>query len=139
MMADNLTYIAEHEKSRGKLFAFAHNSHLKRGQAVWQWGPNRMAWWPAGAHLSASMGSRYAIVGVAAGTSSKSNLCMPEAGTLEARLLAAPGPARIIPTHRAQSLDVRELPVRTANPQYFPLDSQSLTDFDFLAVLDEAN
>jgi len=68
----------------------------------------------------------------------------PEAGTLEARLTAAPGPARFIPTHRGQGLPLSEvagLPTRsgsTRNLSYFPLTPQGLTDFDALAVLDAA-
>lgn len=38
IMADNLTYIVSHERSRGKVLAFAHNSHLQRGKAQWQLG-----------------------------------------------------------------------------------------------------
>ena len=139
MMADNLLYIARQEESRGKVFAFAHNSHLKRGQAVWQWGSDRWAWWPAGAHLSASMGNRYSVIGVGVGTSGASQLGPPEAGTLEALLLAAPGPARLLPTHAARSLGIHDPNVRTANPQFFPFDRQSLTDFDWLALLDRAD
>jgi erythromycin esterase-like protein len=140
MMADNLRYAAEQERGRGKLFAFAHNSHLKRGQAVWDWGPSRFAWWPAGAHLSATMGSKYAVIGVGAGTSRASKLGAPEAGTLEARLLAAPGPVRMIPTHLGKSLEAAELPTRSTggNPGYFPFDRASLSDFDFLAVINDA-
>ena len=51
MMADNLAYAVTRERGRGKVLAFAHNSHLKRGQAQWQLGPHALAWWPAGAHL----------------------------------------------------------------------------------------
>ena len=153
MMADNLAYIAEQEQGRrlengpmqsrsggGRVFAFAHNSHLKRGQAGWQWGPTRIAWWPAGAHLAASMGSRYAVVGVGAGASAASRLAPPAAGTLEARLLAASGPARLVPTHLGRTLKAGDLPVRDVggNPGYFPFDRESLTDFDFLALLDKA-
>jgi erythromycin esterase len=140
MMADNLRYAAEQERGRGKLLVFAHNSHLKRGQAVWDWGPNRFAWWPAGAHLSATMGSKYAVIGVGAGTSRASKLGTPEAGTLEARLLAAPGPVRIIATHLGTTLKVAELATRSTggNPGYFPFDREAFSDFDFLAVMNDA-
>ena len=40
MMADNLAYMVSRERGRGKVLAFAHNSHLKRGKAQWQLGPD---------------------------------------------------------------------------------------------------
>ncbi len=140
MMADNLRHIIEQERPRGRVFAFAQNAHLKRGQALWEWGPNRWEWWPAGAHLSATLGAKYAVIGVGAGTSAASQLPAPDVGTLEAHLLAAPGPVRVIPTHLDQSLDAVKIPTRNMhnNPRYFPFDATSLTDFDFLAVLDVA-
>ena len=75
MMAENLAYIASRERGRpstgsgqaGKVLAFAHNSHLKRGKAEWQLGPNALAWWPAGSHLTHVLGSRYAVIGVSVG------------------------------------------------------------------------
>ena len=38
IMADNLEYIASCERKRGKIFVFAHNEHLKRGNVKWQLG-----------------------------------------------------------------------------------------------------
>jgi hypothetical protein len=35
-------------------------------------------------------------------------------------------------------LNVPELPTRSGNPRFFPFGPESLTDFDFLAVLDKA-
>jgi hypothetical protein len=62
--------------------------------------------------------------------------------TNEARLTAAPGPVRFIPTHGGQVLPaaaIADLPTRsgsTRNPTYFAMTSQSFTDFDGLVVLD---
>lgn len=144
MMADNLAYIVAREHGRGKVLAFAHNSHLQRGQAQWQLGAIHNRWWPAGAHLHAIFGPRYAVIGSAVGVSAANGIGQPEAGTLEARLTAAPGPARFIPTHRGQGLPtaaIAGLPARTAsakNSTYFTLTPQSIADFDWLAVLDTA-
>ena len=145
MIADTLAYAAARERScGGRLLAFAHNSHLKRGRAQWQLGPHALEWWPAGAHLSATLGPRYVVIGSGLGTSDANGIGRPEPGTLEARLTAAPGPARFIPTHRGTALPapaLSELPTRSAstkNPGYFPLTAQSLTDFDWLAVLDSS-
>jgi erythromycin esterase len=142
MMADNLSYIVTRERERGKVLAFAHNSHLWRGKAQLQLGPGVHMWWPVGAHLNEMFGPRYVVIGSAVGESLANGIGQPETGTLEKRLTAAPGPARFIPTHRGQGLPASEivaLPTRsgsTKNPSYFPLTAQSLTDFDWLVVLD---
>lgn len=143
MMAHNLAYMVSREHGRGKVLAFAHNSHLKCGQAQWQLGPESLSWWPAGAHLHAMLGQRYAVIGSAVGVSEANGLGRPETGTLEARLTAVPGPARFIPTHRGRGLPssaIAALPTRSGsrkNQTYFALTPQSFTDFDWLAVLDE--
>jgi erythromycin esterase len=142
LMADTLAYIVSQERGRGKVLAFAHNSHLKRGMAHWQFGTDRYTWWPAGAHLGGMFGPRYAVIGSAVGVSGANGIGRPETGTLEARLTATPGPARFIPTHQGRGLPataIAALPVRSGsekNPTYFPLTAESFTDFDWLVVLD---
>lgn len=140
MMADNLAYIMACEKDRGKVFAFAHNSHLKHGKTEWQLGNVVNSWWPAGAHLSGRLGAGYAVIGSGAAVSEVHGIGQPEPGTLEARLAAAPGPVRFVPTHGGRGLPaaVADLPVRsgsTENSTYFALTPQSITDFDWLVVL----
>jgi erythromycin esterase len=141
-MADNLAYMVARERGRGKMLAFAHNSHLQRGKAQWQLGTYALTWWPAGAQLQEMLGPRYAVIGTGVGVSEANGIGQPEAGTLEARLTAAPGPARFIPTHKGQGLpapEIAALPVRSGsvqNQSYFALTPQSLADFDWLAVLD---
>jgi erythromycin esterase len=142
MMADNLAYAVSRERGRGKVFAFAHNSHLQRGPARWQLGKHSLRWWPAGAHLDAILGPGYAVIGSAVGVSDANGIGKPEAGTLEALLTAGTGPVRFIPTFFGKGLPaqaIAALPVRSGskkNPGYFALTPQSLTDFDWLAVLD---
>jgi erythromycin esterase len=144
MMADNLTYAVTRERGRGKVLAFAHNSHLQLGRAQWQLGPDLLIWWPAGAQLHEILGPCYAVIGTAVGVSDENGIGLPEDGTLEARLTACPGRARFIPTNRGQGPPVPEiaaLPIRSGrakNQTYFPLTHQSFTDFDWLAVLDSA-
>jgi erythromycin esterase-like protein len=141
MMADNLAYIAAREG--GKVFAFAHNYHLKRTAARWQWGADVMEWWPAGAHLDAMLGRRYAVIGTAVGALPAAGLGVPEPGTLESHLSGAPGPMRLIPTHRGRprqtgdfAAALRDLPPRPpspTNPGYFPLTpAQCVEDFDWV-------
>nr|BBH87367.1 hypothetical protein KTC_21180 [Thermosporothrix sp. COM3] len=143
MMADNLEYIISREQGRGKVFIFAHNSHLNREQTIWQWGNETVTWCPVGAHLQEMFGSRYAVIGSAVGESPVHGIGQPEAGTLEALLTAVPGPARFIPTHGGQGLPAEEiaaLPVRSGskkNGSYIePLSAQSFSNFDWFAVLD---
>lgn len=145
MMADNLDYIISRERGRAtdgaRVLAFAHNSHLKTGQAQWQLGPDLLTWWPAGAQLTATLGPRYAVIGAALGSSEANGIAQPEPGTLEALLTAAQNQAIFIPTHRGQGLPtaaIAALPVRsgsTKNSTYFPLTANSLADFDCLAFL----
>ena len=144
MMANNLAYIIGQEQAqgRGKVLAFAHNSHVQRGEAAWQLGTISVRWWPAGAHLEEMFGHRYAVIGTGVGAAVAHGLGQPEAGTLEARLTAAPGPGRFVPTHRGQGLSTTEvaaLPTRSdsqQNKSYVALAPRSLSDFDWLAVLD---
>lgn len=142
MMADLLSHMVARERGRGKVLAFAQNAHLQRGEMRWQLGPYLNIWWPAGAHLHQQLGPRYAVIGTAVGVSAENGIGQPEPGTLEALLMAVPGPARFVPTHRGQGLPgaaIEALPVRarsTRNSTYFPLTPQSLSDFDWLAALD---
>lgn len=142
IMADNLAYMVSRERGRGKVFAFAHNSHLQRGKAQWQLGADLLIWWPAGAQLNEILGPRYAVIGSGIGISEANGIGQPEAGTLEARLTNSPGQVLFTPTHKGQGLPTSEiaaLPTRsgsTKNPTYFPLTPQSFIDFDWLAVID---
>jgi len=145
VMADNLAYTVSRERGRGKVLVFAHNSHLQRGKTQWQLGADLLIWWPAGAQLNEMLGSRYAFIGTAVGVSEANGIGQPEAGTLEARLTAVPGPVRFIPAHKGQGLPASEidlLPIRSGsmkNQTYFALTPQSFTDFDWLAVLNSTS
>jgi erythromycin esterase-like protein len=142
MMADNLVYIVACERGRGKVLAFAHNSHLQRGPARWQMGKNLLTWRSAGSQLDEKYGHGYAVIGSAVGVSDANGICTPGAGTLEARLTAVPGPVRFIPTHLGKGFPtqaIEALPVcpgSAKNPTYFALTPQSFTYFDWLAILD---
>ncbi len=141
MMANNLEYIVSRERGRGKVLVFAHNNHLQRGKAQWQLGADLLAWWPVGSHLNKIFGDRYAVIGSAVSVSYTSEIGQPEAGTLESWLTSVPEPARFIPTHAGRGLpasEIASLQPRSGsikNPTYFSLTPRSLTDFDWLAVL----
>lgn len=124
------------------MLVFAHNSHLQRGKTEWQLGDEVATWWPAGAHLHEMLGPRYAVIGSAVGEFVANGINKPEAGTLESRLTAVPGPVRFLPTHRGQGLPasaIAALPTRSSsvkNSTYFALTPQCFTDFDWLVALD---
>jgi erythromycin esterase-like protein len=144
MMADNLAYIVDRERGRGKVLAFAHNHHLKYGRAEWQLGRQLVAWWPAGAQIRQMLGSRYAVIGVGVGACEAHGIGVPEPGTLEACLAKAAGPGRFVPTHRGAGLAASELAgmrtrSRGANQGYFPMTPQSVCEFDWLVMVDSAN
>jgi hypothetical protein len=91
------------------------------------------------------LGPRYAVIGSAVGVSDANGITPPEAGTLEARLTASPAAARFIPTHHGRGLpadEIAALPTRSdsmKNLSYTTLTPQSLTDFDWLAVLNSTS
>lgn len=140
VMADNLSYIVERERGRGKVLAFAHNSHLQRGQAVWPW----YTFWPVGAQLEVLFGPRYAVIGSALALSEENGIGEPEPGTLEARLSAAarPGGALFLPINRSPEVaaELEQVPERsgsTRNLGYLPLKPQRLSsDFDAIAFVE---
>lgn len=141
MMADHLAWIVERERGRGKVLVFAHNSHLRRGEATMQLGPVDCRWWPAGAQLDRILGDRYAVIGAALGSSPDNGLGAAEPGTLEARLADRPEPGLFIPARPAPR-EAAGLPVRSGskkNPSYYPLTPESLVEFDWLAFLDIAS
>ena len=142
-MADNLAHIVSHEGERGKVLAFAASGHLKRGMTQWRLPPGDEVkeWWPAGSHLSASFGPRYAVVGMGVGVSEENGIGAPEPGTLEAELLGVGG-SLFISTHRgerAPAVNLATLPVRSGssrNPTYSPLTADSFDDFDCIVFFD---
>jgi erythromycin esterase len=134
IMADTLEFIRAREQGRGKVLAFAHNGHLKRGRMHWTMGDVTHAWWPAGAHLTRSLGHRYAVIGTGVGTSAENGIAAPGPDTLEAHFTAAVA----VPTASAPAADVRALPTRegsTLNQTYVPWTGESLADFDWLAFV----
>lgn len=134
IMADNLEFILARERSRGKVLVFAHNGHLKRGRMHWKMGDVTHEWWPAGAHVSRSLGGRYAVIGTGVGVSEENGIAAPEAGSLEARFTDTV----LIPSATAPAALVAALTPRTGsrrNPTYFPWTVDCLADYDWLAFV----
>ena len=147
-MAENLAYIVQREQRRcpqhGRVLAFAHNSHLKLGRAEWQLGPQLLSWWPAGSQIKQLLGDRYAVIGAGLGSAAENGVAAPEPGTLEARLMAVPGPLRFIPTQHGRSFSGEELTALRIrkigwNQSYFPFTAKSFTEFDWLIMADHVS
>lgn len=139
MMAENLLYAMEQENG-GRVLAFAHNGHLKRGKMEWQWGPDKIIWWPAGSQLAAAIGDDYSVIGAALGSSEDNGVPPPGVGSIEGHLTAA---GRLfIPTHRRRAVStevLKALPARAGpwkNLSYFPFTDASVSDFDAWVALD---
>lgn len=131
MMADNLSAIAEREMPRGPTLVFAHNQHLQRHFSRWAFGTMHLEWCPAGVHLSARMGERYAFIATAAGQGA--SLPVPPPDTLEGwlsqqssspQLYASQALARVLPPSLAKRTDT------TGIPGYFPLKPEHLQQTD---------
>jgi erythromycin esterase len=134
IMADNLEFIVAQEALRGRVLVFAHNGHLQRGRMHWRMGDVVHEWWPAGAHLSRSLGRHYAVIGSGVGVSDENGIAAPEAGSLEARFKET----ALVPTTTAPATVVASLTPRTGslrNPTYFPWARDCLADFDWLAFV----
>jgi len=134
IMADTLEFILSRERGRGRVLAFAHNGHLKRGRMHWRMGDVTHEWWPAGAHVSRSLGRRYAVIGTGVGVSEENGIAAPEAGSLEARFTETV----LIPSGAAPQALVAGLVPRTGsrrNPTYFPWTTDCLADYDWLAFV----
>jgi erythromycin esterase-like protein len=139
MMADILHYICEREQGRGKILVYAHNSHLKYGISEWILGTNHLTWWPAGSHLKSRLDIRYAVIGSGIGSSGTHGIGEPQPGTLEAELATGAGPVTMIFTEQGKSFSsdfTGKIPVRsgsTINSGYFPLNQNSITEYDWIA------
>ncbi|AAM29790.1 hypothetical protein DSECCO2_580040 [anaerobic digester metagenome] len=141
MMANNLEYIVSRERAGEKCWflpTITISSEEKHS------GNLELTCWHGGRWDLTSM--RYSVHAMQlSALQSASRMQMAsgnlEPGTLEAHLTAAPGPVRFIPTNNGRRLPIMattDFPARSGsmNPTYFALTPRSLTDFDWLAVLD---
>ncbi|MDD7918248.1 erythromycin esterase family protein [Actinomycetospora callitridis] len=123
MMADNVLAAAE----RGPTLVFAHNAHLQREKSSMRMGDLSVAWWSAGALVSARLGADYAFLATALGTIRHQGVDDPPPDTLEGLLSALPE-SRVL-------VDPRQLPggaVPRVSPWfgYAPLDPAHLRSID---------
>lgn len=137
LMADNLRSLAELEARRGPTFVFAHNQHLLKGESRWRLGDEEVRWWSAGALLAARLGDDYAVIGSALGAAPHQGIREPDPDTLEGLLYTLPGDRTLVPALALAAVATdggTELVRRTTpNLGYFPLNPDSLGDFDAVA------
>ncbi|CAM3705401.1 Erythromycin esterase [Deinococcus saxicola] len=136
MMTENLMAIAAHEAPRGPTLVFAHNSHLQRGASRIRMDTMNADWWPAGAHLSESLGQQYAFIATSSGEGA--GLPAPQPDTLEGWLSGQSGAPTLYATQKLASLLPATLVKRTdtaGNRAYFPLASERISQIDGLLFL----
>jgi erythromycin esterase-like protein len=111
-MADNLLWVQQRESSRGKVFFFAHDGHVKDGNQVPQ---NGGAWRMAGAYLRSALGPDMVVIGTYFGHGAGFPVGKvpppPNAGGIEAMFTSLSIPIFI--------MDLRELPSAGALHNYF--------------------
>ncbi|MEU4427361.1 DUF6194 family protein [Actinoplanes sp. NPDC024001] len=121
LMAQNLLDILEQEHDRGPTLVFAHNRHLQAHPSRWKLAGMDLEWFSAGATVAAVLGSGYVFVAGSLGASPSLGLADPEPGSFEASLS---GTGWFTPAA------VRGRPRVTAEPQYFPLDPETIERSD---------
>ncbi|MFD0253386.1 erythromycin esterase family protein [Streptomyces sp. NPDC127113] len=128
MMAGNLLALAE----RGRVLVHAHNSHLQRERSTMRMWQGPVAWWSAGALVSARLGTEYAFVATALGTIRHRGVDTPPPGTLEGHLYALPEDRCAVDAGRLASALGDPRPEPRVSPWfgYAPLDPAHLDTID---------
>ncbi|MFD5802721.1 erythromycin esterase family protein [Streptomyces sp. NPDC127020] len=128
MMAGNLLALAE----RGRVLVHAHNSHLQRERSTMRMWQGPVAWWSAGALVSARLGAEYAFVATALGTIRHRGVDTPPPGTLEGHLYALPEDRCAVDAGRLASALGDPRPEPRVSPWfgYAPLDPAHLDTID---------
>src|SRR5690606_35121793 len=128
LMAANLRAIAAH----GPVLVFSHNLHLQRSGSTMTFGDQELAWWSAGALVSAHLGDRYAFIASALGALGDDG---PPPGTLEGALATLPW-ERALADARALAAAVPGAAPRTSpHYAYFPLDPAQIGTADGVLFL----
>ncbi|GAA3369694.1 erythromycin esterase family protein [Streptomyces antimycoticus] len=128
MMAHNLLALAE----RGPALVHAHNGHLQRAKSTMRMGGMPLAWWSAGALVSAQLGAAYAFVVTSLGTIRHQGVDTPPPDTVEGLLYALPEDRCVIDAPRLATALGERLPAHRVSPWfgYSPLDPAHLADID---------
>jgi erythromycin esterase-like protein len=128
MMAHNLLAVA----ARGPALVHAHNSHLQREKSTMRMGGMPVAWWSAGALVSARLGEEYAFVATALGTIRHRGVDAPPPDTVEGLLYALPRDRCLVDARRLAAVLGDTPPAARVSPWfgYAPLDPAHLADRD---------
>ncbi|MEU6123450.1 erythromycin esterase family protein [Streptomyces sp. NPDC047123] len=128
MMADNLLALAE----RGPTLVHAHNAHLQRDKSSVRMGAAPLAWWGAGALVSARLGERYGFVATALGTLRHHGVDVPPRDSVEGHLYALPDDPCLLDAPRLATALGTASPVPRPSPYYgyAPLDPAHLSRMD---------
>jgi hypothetical protein len=133
MMSHNLLALAD----RGPVLVHAHNSHLQREKSSMRMWQVPVAWWGAGALVSARLGAEYAFVATALGMIRHRGVDTPPADTAEGLLYTLPQDRCVVDVRQlAASLgDGRLAPRESPWFGYAPLDPARLADLDGLVFV----
>lgn len=133
MMAHNLLALA----AGGPALVHAHNSHLQRQRSTMRMGGKPLAWWSAGALVSAQLGEEYAVVATALGTIRHRGVDTPPPDTVEGLLYALPEDRCVIDAPRLATALGDTPPAPRESPWfgYAPLDPAHVADSDGLVFV----
>ncbi|MFI6696837.1 erythromycin esterase family protein [Streptomyces sp. NPDC050433] len=136
MMADNLLALA----GRSPVLAHAHNAHLQREKSTIRMGDLPLAWWSAGALVSARLAEEYAFLAMALGTMRHQGVDAPPPDTLEGLLYALPEDRYVVDAPRLAAALGDALPASRVSPWfgYAPLDPAHLAQSDGLVFVRDA-
>jgi erythromycin esterase-like protein len=136
MMAANLLALAE----RGPTLAHAHNGHLQRNKSTMRMGDEPLAWWSAGAIVSAHLGDGYAFLATALGTIRHHGVDAPPPDTVEGLLYALPEERYIVDARRLGKALANATHTARVSPWfgYSPLDPAHVTSTDGIVFVRDA-
>ncbi|MEV1287020.1 erythromycin esterase family protein [Micromonospora sp. NPDC049679] len=136
MMAANLLAIAE----RGPALVYAHNAHLQRDKSRMQMWEGPVAWWSAGAIVSAQLGEAYAFMATALGTIRHHGVETPPPDTIEGILYALPEDRYVVDARRLAAILGDVTPAPRVSPWfgYSPLDPARLASNDGIVFVKDA-
>ncbi|QXJ19668.1 erythromycin esterase family protein [Actinomadura graeca] len=136
MMAANLLAVAE----RGPVLVNGHNGHLQRDESTMRMGGLPVAWWSAGAIVSAHLDEGYAFLATALGTIRHRGVGDPPSDTVEGLLYALPGDHCVVDARRlsAAFADARPAPRTSPYYGYAPLDPAHLPGHDGIVFVRDA-
>ena len=136
MMAANLFATAE----RAPTLVHAQNAHLQRPISSMRMGGQPVAWWSAGAIVSAQLGEEYAFIATALGTIRHHGVDTPPPDTIEGLLYGLPEDRYVVDVSHLAALLGDGMPAPRVSPWfgYAPLDPAHLASIDGLVFVKDS-